>query len=134
MSVVRILLAAALALTPVTSWHGVHVRLSVTYPAAWHLSRRPVTNISDPVQRFVLYSGRRLPQEMGPPRTGQVVAVLMEEKPPLSQSDLRAFPRRPAHFHARLTALEGFRGRWGEITFRSHRRAFYLFVGVGKRG
>jgi hypothetical protein len=31
----------------------------------------------------------------------------------------------------RLTALEGFRGRWAEITFREHDRAFYLFIGAG---
>jgi hypothetical protein len=28
--------------------------------------------------------------------------------------------------------LEGFSGkRWGELTFHDHRRAFYVFIGVG---
>ena len=120
---------------PTASYSQPNANLSVTYPAGWHLTTKNWTNISDPEQRFVLYSGR-LPQEMGPPRAGQVLGVLMEVKPPLSRNDLRPFATRPAVFGAsHLTpSVEGFSGNWEEITFREHRRAFYLFIGAGDGG
>jgi hypothetical protein len=120
---------------PTASYSQPNANLSVTYPAGWHVTTNNWTSISDPVQRFVLYSGR-LPQKMGPPRAGQALGVLMEVKPPLSRDDLRPFAPRPAHFGARhLTpSVEGFSGNWEQITFREHRRAFYLFIGVGNGG
>jgi hypothetical protein len=55
------------------------------------------------------------------------------EQTPLAPGDLRRYSPRPERFHVgHLRPLEGFSGsRWSEIVFRDHRRAFYLFIGVG---
>jgi hypothetical protein len=60
----------------------------------------------------------------------------MEVKPPISRSELRPFPTRPAHFEAQDLSprVEGFVGDWQEIVFRDRGRAFYLFVGAGRGG
>jgi hypothetical protein len=120
---------------PTASYSQPNANLSVTYPVGWHVTTNNWTSISDPVQRFVIYSGR-LPQKMGPPRAGQELGVLMEVKPPLSQDALRQFSPHPANFGARrLTpSVEGFSGNWQETTFRDRGRAFYLFIGVGDGG
>jgi hypothetical protein len=125
-----VLLAVVLLVAPPT-WHGAQARLTVTYPAGWHVTTRSLTPITDPVERFALYSGP-LPRPQGPPRAQQVEAVVLEQEPPLP-IDLAGFPQRPRHFHvSRLGMLEGFNGkRWGELRFRDHHRAFYVFVGVG---
>ncbi len=49
--------------------------------------------------------------------------------------DLNRFPARPHKLWIpKLGPVEGFAGdRWGEITFKEHGRAFYLFIGVGAR-
>ena len=62
------------------------------------------------------------------------MAIVMEVKSPLPVT-LAHFPRRPDHFRlAHLGLLEGFSGkRWGELTFRDHRRAFYVFIGIGSQ-
>jgi hypothetical protein len=127
---------------PTTSYLQPATKLGVTYPTAWHITKPNWITWTDPEPRFVLYSGR-LPQHgnfgevLGPPRAGQVVGLLMEQKPPLSRGVLlRGFPARPAHLQAtHLTQrVEGFSGDWQEITFRDRGRAFYLFVGAGPGG
>jgi hypothetical protein len=69
---------------------------------------------------------------MAAPEPNQVIGLLMVQTP-LAPGDLvKEFPRRPTYFALRPPlSLEGFPGSWGEIVFRDHRRAFYLFVGVG---
>jgi hypothetical protein len=69
---------------------------------------------------------------MAAPEPNQVIGLVMEETG-LTPGDLRKeFPQRPTHFALGPTrSLEGFPGSWGEIVFRDHSRAFYLFVGVG---
>lgn len=68
---------------------------------------------------------------MAAPEVNQVIGVVMEQTA-LAPGDLKEFPRRPTHFALRpRLSVEGFSGSWGEIVFRDHRRAFYLFVGVG---
>jgi hypothetical protein len=127
----RALIAAALLAAPTGLWHDARTHLTLRHPAALHVTRHQLTGITDPVERVALYSGAP-PNEMVRPRADQVIAILMEQIPPLPV-DLADFPPRPHRFRVgRLTTVEGFSGpRWAEILFRDHGRAFYLFVGVG---
>lgn len=129
-------MAALLALSPVGTWSSPRTHLALTYPTGWHVTTTSLTPITDPVQRFAVYSGGS-PRPMGPPRTGQVIAIVMEQTN-LARGDLSRFPPRPRHFRvARLGGVEGFdsgrTGRWGEIVFRDHGRGFYVFIGVDAR-
>jgi hypothetical protein len=128
-----VLIAAALLAAPTGVWHDARTHLTLRHPAALHVTTMELTGITDPVDRVALYSGAP-PNEMVRPRAHQVIAILMEQEPPLP-ADVALFPPRPRRFRIRrLTMLEGFSGpRWGEITFRDHDRAFYIFVGVGSR-
>ncbi len=108
-------------------------KLALDYPSAWRVTTHPLTPVTDPVQRFVLYTPSRRALALAP-QPDQVIAELSEAVPPLASSAaIKAFPARPRHF--RLPALgrmEGFDGnRWAEVAFRDHGRGFYLFVGVG---
>lgn len=96
------------------------------------MSRTPLTPVSDPVQRFVLYNSPPLRSGVLAPTRGQVIAQLAEVVPPLA-TDIARFPARPKHFHLQaLGRMEGFDGnRWAEIAFRDHGRGFYLFIGIG---
>lgn len=125
------MLAAVLAV-PTGVWHDPHSALTVSYATGWHATTELQAAITDPVQRFALYSGA-LPPQAGPPREDQAMAVLMEAEPPLPV-DLSRFPARPRHFRLpKLGTMESFDGnRWAEILFRDHGRAFYLFVWVGR--
>ena len=124
-------LAAVLLAVPTGVWHDARTHLTLRHPAALHVTTAELTGITDPVERVALYSGAS-PDAMVRPRAHQVIAILMEQVPPPAV-DVTLFPPRPHRFRIRrLTRLEGFSGRrWGEITFRDHGRAFYLFVGVG---
>jgi len=103
--------------------------LSIVLPHGWHVTTVPQMAVTDPVQRFALYSGARLPAT-GAPKQTQVVAILMEQEPAARSG----FPRRPRRFKLpRCGTMENASGdRWGEIVFRDHRRDFYLFVWVGR--
>jgi hypothetical protein len=126
---VALLLALGLALLPLGTWRDANAGLAISYPSSWHVTTRQLTPITDPTQRIVLYSGPA-PQPRAAPKPRQVIAVLMEVRAP---TDLREFPKRPRHFRLlRLGLVKSFSGkRWGELTFREHRRAFYVFIGVG---
>lgn len=128
-----ILLSLALLLAPVGTWHNAQARLTVSYPRAWHITTRELTPITDPVQRFAFYSGRR-PRPLASPTAHQVIAILLEVKSPLRVT-LAHFPKRPRHFRLpHLGMVEGFSGtHWGELTFRAHERAFYVFIGIGSQ-
>lgn len=113
----------------VSRWRADHLR--VTYPRNWHVTTRSLTAITQPVERFAVYSGRR-PRPMAAPGPNQVIGLVMEQTALAPGDLLKEFPRRPTYFALRPSlSVEGFRGSWGEIVFRDHRRAFYLFVGVG---
>jgi hypothetical protein len=129
----RTLLACALLAGPIGTWHDAHAHLTLRYPAALHVTTSKLTGITDPVERVALYSGSP-PNATVMPRAHQVIAIVMEQEPPLPV-DIARFPPRPRHFRIRtLTRLEGFSGRrWAEITFGDHGRAFYLFIGVGSQ-
>ena len=120
---------------------GTHVfrgsGIVVRYPDGWYVTNEPLNSITDPVQRLVL-SSYRVPAgadangSYAPPMGG-VIAQLVEETPPLSNSsDWR--PRPHAFSLPRLGLMETFGGnRWGELLFRDHGRHFYIFIGVGRR-
>lgn len=127
------MLSFALLLVPVGTWRNTESRLAVSYPREWHVTTRELTPITDPVERFAIYSGP-LPHPLAAPKAHQVIAIVMEVKSPLPV-DLEHFPKRPHHLRlSHLGMLEGFSGKhWGELTFRDHHRAFYVFIGVGSR-
>ena len=114
-------------------WHD-KAGLTVRYPAGWHVGMRNVTPITEPVPRFVIYSGATpRPVATAGPRADQVLAVVMEQTP-VSAADLRRdYPQRPRRFTVHhFGGVEGFAGeRWTELVFRDNGRAFYLFIGVG---
>ena len=112
--------------------HGIALRA----PSGWHISTRPLTNVTDPVQRFVL-SSESLPENANSsdgyvPPSHAVLAQLVEEVPPDYSNP---WPKRPARFKLpHLNGMETFAGkRWGELFFRDHGRHFYIFVWVGRR-
>jgi len=101
----------------------------IAHPGAFHVTTQSLSETTDPLQRVALYSGAP-PNDSVEPRAHQVIAIVLEQLPPV---DLRLFPPRPRRFRiAQLGRVEGFNGpRWDEIVFRDHGRAFYIFVGVG---
>jgi hypothetical protein len=107
----------------------------VRYPARWHVTTRNLTNITQPVPRFAIYSGatpRPVAVASGDPRANQVIGIVMESTP-VSAAELRRLPPRPHRFTVnRLTGVEGFGNRWIEFFFRDHGREFYVFIGAGK--
>ena len=122
-------------------WRDAQASLAVGYPDSWHVTTRNLTNITQPVPRFAIYSGaspRRVAVTRGEftqgLRSDQVMGIVMEQTS-VSPADLRRLPRRPHRFTvSRLTGVEGFGDRWVEFFFRDHGREFYVFVGVGKHG
>jgi hypothetical protein len=114
-------------------WVDHRAGIAIRYPEAWRVTQRPLTPVSDPVQRLVLFSRPPFPSGRLAPGQDQVILQLAEVVPPLA-TDILQFPARPKHFRLpRLGRMEGFDGnRWAEITFRDHGRGFYAFVGVGE--
>lgn len=115
------------------TWHDTKAGLAISYPAGWHVTTRNLTTITEPVQRFVIYSGatpHRL--QVASPRANQALAIVMEQTS-VSPGTLKQFPRRPRRFTvAHLGAIENFAGdRWAERLFRENGRAFYAFIWVG---
>jgi hypothetical protein len=111
--------------------HGIVIRA----PTGWHVSTRPLNNVTDPVQRFVL-SSARLPKNANSsagyvPPSHAVLAQLVEEVPPDFSNP---WPKRPARFkRPHLNGMETFAGnRWGELLFSDRGRHFYIFVWVGR--
>jgi hypothetical protein len=109
--------------------------VTLQVPAGWHISTRPLNEVSDPVQRFVLSSVPVPPDASRgngylPPENA-VLAQVLEEEPADYSSP---WPRRPAHFKiGRLGRVETLDGRrWGELLFRDHGRHFYVFAWVGR--
>jgi hypothetical protein len=129
-------LAASAGASVTRSAHTWHDRsgLAISYPAAWHLTTRSLTTITQPVQRFVVYSGALPPHlaQVASPSAKQALAVVMEQSS-VSASDLKQFPRRPNNFRvSHFGGMESFAGdRWAERTFRESGRAFYVFIWVG---
>ena len=132
------LVSAASAVAVVTSragiWRGGKAGLTISYPAGWHVTTRRLTTITQPTQRFLVYSGA-MPgslAQVASPRANQALAIVMEETS-VSASDLKHFPRRPKRFTvSHLGGVESFAGwRWAERVFRENGRAFYVFLWVG---
>lgn len=115
-------------------WHDGKAGLTISYPAGWHVTKRSLTTITQPAQRFVFYSGS-MPHslaQVASPRADQALAIVMEQTS-VSASDLKQFPRRPKRFTvSHLGGIESFAGdRWAERVFRENGRAFYVFIWVG---
>jgi hypothetical protein len=129
----RALLATVFLVSPPGSWHSTKAHLTVPVPAGFHLTTTNITTITQPIPRFVLYSGR-LPGQVADssPSEDQVLVILMEQTNAGSYLN-RDFRPRPRHFAiARVNGLEGFAGsRWDEVVFRDHGRAFYAFIWTG---
>jgi len=116
------------------TWRDGKAGLAITYPAGWHVTTRSLTTITQPAQRFAVYSGatpRRVAQ-VASPSADQALAIVMEQTS-VSASDLKQFPRRLKRFTvSRLGGIESFAGwRWAERVFRQDGRAFYVFIWVG---
>lgn len=110
--------------------------IAVHVPAGWHISTRPLTNVTNPVQRFVL-SSARLPKNANSgngyvPPSHAVLAQLIEEVP---ADNSNPWPNRPSRFKLpHLNGMETYAGnRWGELLFRERGRHFYIFVWVGRQ-
>ena len=115
-------------------WYDGKAGLTISYPAAWHVTTRSLTTITQPAERFVVYSGS-LPRglaQVASPGANQALAIVMEQTS-VSASDLKQFPRRPKRFTvSRLGGIESFEGdRWAERVFRENGRAFYVFIWIG---
>jgi hypothetical protein len=125
------------ASTRVGAGAGVSVRL----PHDWHLIRRRLTDVTDPVPRLAVASfAVRLarhacecgwPNVRDFPRAGAF--VFMWEYPHLGAADLRQIPRRPAVFRiaqANAHWYECAGPSWGKL-FRVSGRAFQVEVYLG---
>ena len=115
-------------------WHDGKAGLTISYPAGWHVTNRSLTTITQPTQRFVIYS-RSAPRSLVDavsPRANQALAIVMEQTS-VSATDLKQFPPRPKKFIvSRLGSIESFAGdRWAERVFRENGRGFYVFIWVG---
>jgi hypothetical protein len=106
--------------------------ISVALPAGWRLVHKPVTECSDPVQRFVATTARGKLRERYRVPSRAALVLLME-------ATSGRFPARPARFALprRLDNLGGCceipNGPGVELLFRDHGRKFYAFVYVGQR-
>jgi hypothetical protein len=80
-------------------WRDGKVGLTISYPVGWHVTTRSLTTITQPAERFIVYSGslpsRRV--QVASPRANQALAIVMEQTS-VSVSDLKRFPRRPQRF------------------------------------
>ncbi len=122
-------------------------RLAVTRPAGWHLVEPPITSLVAPAERLLLTSYRAARGgNCGPDRAlralpaGGALVYLMEYRPsvgdPWRGLRRRNFPRRPARFALRRSALgsyECWRAPSYLIRFRDADRPFQLHVALGKR-
>jgi hypothetical protein len=130
-------IAAALALpgtTQPTVWplRTVHAgaRITVGLPAGWYLSKFPVADCVDPVQRFAASTRPASKLSVTDPlASGATLVVLTED----TVNDPKSFPARPAHFNLpEPNLLEGCcgmpNGPGYTISFRDHGRDFEAYV------
>jgi hypothetical protein len=121
--------------------HGI----SFSYPADWHLTTKPLSNVTSPTYRFAVatFVPRRTPADKGPCLAGiarqrgakGAYAYLLEDTT-LPRRYLHRFPpRRPGLFHLPARGQQSVcDGRWSRwIPFRQAGRAFYLGVSVGPK-
>jgi len=128
--------SAAAPTLPVRLPHGVAARL----PAGWHLLRKPITNVTYPVQALAATSH---PAKPGKPRGNCQPEPVLGQKPPKGalvevvewanrsdQPGLRKFPPRPRPFRLPRHNYRGYEcsGYSYNVPFRDHRRAFQVFV------
>ena len=117
------------------TWHDGKAGLTISYPAGWHVTTRSLTTITQPAQRFVVYSGAtpRSLVEVASPRANQALAIVMEQTS-VSATDLKQFPPRPKKFTvSRLGGIESFDRRPLGRTCFPRERACVLRLHLGRR-
>ena len=121
--------------------HGI----SFSYTAGWHVTTKPLSNVSSPTYRFAVatFEPRRTARDEGPCLAGiarqrgatGAYAYLLEDTT-LPRRYLHRFPpRRLGLFHLPARGQQSVcDGRWSRwIPFRQAGRAFYLGISVGPK-
>ena len=120
--------------------------ISVRVPKGWSLTQRRINGVLDPVTVFTVSTFR---VGTGGTSTGGICSPplrhawrpdggylqLTEERDGASLARmLRRVPRRPRHFRLNGTGWGGLctPPDSGELSFREHGRAFYVFYGFGR--
>jgi hypothetical protein len=121
--------------------------LAVSQPGGWHLTAPPVSSLTYPVERLLLTSypaargGNCSPEraERDLPAGGALVYLVeyrRSARDPWRGLRRSAFPRRPAQFRLRRSALAGYEC-WRVpsylIRFRDADRPFQVHVALGAR-
>src|SRR5712691_1528240 len=143
--VMLLVCAVTLAATPAS---GVTLQRGISFvlPAGWHMTTARINGVRDPVTVFTATSFRLRHKHPAPGlcsrtlqdqwRVDGAYVQLTEERD--SASRRRMLPRtaaRPRHFRLDAKGAGGLctPPNSGELTFREHRRAFYVFYGFGTR-
>jgi hypothetical protein len=147
----RVLIAALGGLLATLSPSGTRIvypsaHVSIVLPSGWQVTTARVNGVVDPVTIFTATSFRLRNPKPSPglcSRTlqrqwhvGGAYVQLAEERDCDSRKRmLRRVPPRPRHFETPHGGAGGLctPADSGEITFREHGRAFYVFYGIGKR-
>jgi hypothetical protein len=123
-----------------------HARMSLDYPANWHISTRRLNGVIDPVTRFTVTSFPLRQSKPDPdfcartlgkqrPSNGAYVQVTEELDGASLKKMLRRVPPRPKRF---TFASSGAGGLCtgpvsGQLMFHQLGRAFYIYYGVGSK-
>ncbi len=116
-------------------------RLSIELPTGWHVHTRPLTSVTDPVQRLSITS---FPLRQTRPDTGCFPATALKALPAngvliqiweYPDAPVMSFPPRPRNvrFPYMMTGRECGGERTTSTLFRDHGRAFQVDVTVGPR-
>jgi hypothetical protein len=123
-----------------------HARMSVSYPANWHISTKRLNGVIDPVTRFTVTSFPLRQSKPGPgfcaptlakqwPPNGAYVQVTEELDGASLKKMLRRVPPRPKRFTLATSGAGGLCTEpvSGQLMFHQLGRAFYIYYGVGSR-
>lgn len=142
MLLVSVITLAVTSVSRVTLPRGI----SLVLPAGWHVTTARVNGVRDPVTVFTATSFRLRHIRPAPGlcsralqdqwRVDGAYVQLTEERDGASRR--RMLPRtqrRPRHFRLDAKGAGGLctPPNSGELTFREHGRAFYVFYGFGRR-
>ncbi|MFL5953125.1 MAG: hypothetical protein ACJ76I_03345 [Gaiellaceae bacterium] len=123
-----------------------HARMSLEYPANWHITTRRLNGVIDPVTRFTVTSftlrqskpdadfcARTLGKQW--PSNGAYVQVTEELDGASLKKMLRRVPPRPKRFSLASSGAGGLCTRpvSGQLMFHQLGRAFYIYYGVGSK-
>ncbi len=123
-----------------------HARMSLDYPANWHISTKRLNGVIDPVTRFTVTSfalrqskpgrdfcARTLGKQW--PSSGAYVQVTEELDGASLKTMLRRVPPRPKRFALASSGAGGLciRPVSGQLMSHQLGRAFYIYYGVGSK-